>query len=255
MTRSVPTLDLIGAGVSKRVVPGAFAAFEFRLRVLRDGDLPSGTPLVWSAVYPLRTDVDVPSEAYLQFAQAQGFKPTALLPGLAVRVTHAQIADASRLTLAKESKVEPLTLKSPPDWSHMLRFDASRALERVSQQSPSPFDLEVELQEEVGLEGFTVGTPETLDREQQLRYPIDGPDGLYHATVGTGPEDEGLRKHLDQWAKKKPQKGLLYGLLHYEMCRFAFQPLTYFGARGPVALQLRDLAFDPTALVKALKFT
>src|SRR5262249_4471378 len=94
--REVKDLEVAGIGVSKRVVPGAFVPFDFRLRALADKP-----PLAWSAVFPLKPGIEVPAEAFLHLPQPQGFKASAFLPGARARVSAAQVAEDGRLTLGK----------------------------------------------------------------------------------------------------------------------------------------------------------
>lgn len=247
-TRDVTQLEVVGLGVGKRVVPGAFVAFDFRLRAVADG-----APLAWSSVFPLKAGVEVPPEAFLHLPQPQGFKASVFLPGHVARVTAAQVSEEGRLSLAKDAKVEEA--KGPfRDWDRLLAWDAARALARVRAHRPGPFDLEVELQEEVVLRDFRAGSPETIERERQLRFPIETRAGLHlHVLAGSGPEDAPLRERLASW--KDWQPGPLFGVMHYEMCRFVLQPLTLLGGEKPESLQLQDGTYDAASLVKALKFT
>ena len=251
---AVEALEVVGVGVGKRVVPGTFAAFEFRLRaVSAAGDITSGTPLVWSAVFPLKPGSDVPPEALLHLPQPQGFKAAALLPGSMATIRNAQVSAERRVTLGKESKVEPGATRFTR-WEDVLAWDPASALARLRAARPGPFDLDVELQEEVALHDFQAGEPETVEREHLLRHPISAAGQTWHVVTGTGPEDAALRENLVGW-RAAPQKGPLYGLLHYESCRFVLQPLTLFGGEEPIAVQLAEGTFDAAALVKALKFT
>ena len=83
--------------------------------------------------------------------------------------------------------------------------------------------------------------------------PVAAGGLTYHVLVGSGPEDSLLREAVSGWTT--PQKGPLFGVMHYEMCRLVLQPLTVFAADGPQALLLSKDSFDAAALVKALKFT
>ncbi|MGH7139183.1 MAG: hypothetical protein ACREHD_25850, partial [Pirellulales bacterium] len=52
-------LSFVTLGVAKRVVPGAFASFDFRLRAVgAAGPVANNESLVWSCVFPLRKDLD-----------------------------------------------------------------------------------------------------------------------------------------------------------------------------------------------------
>jgi hypothetical protein len=253
-SREVAAMDVVCLGVGKRVVPGAFAAFEFRLRAI-SGDL-SGSgrplPLIWSGVFPLKAGAEVPPEAFLHLPQPQGFKPSVFLPGSVVRVTRALVSDEGRMTLGKESKVET-TREAFDGWEPLLTWDARAALDRVRHHRPGPFDLEVELQEEVVLRDVRVGPPQPHEREHQLRYPLETSLGPFQVIVGSGPDEAPLRERLEGW--KDVQSGPIFGLMHYEMCRFILQPLTRFGGEAPELSQLAENTFDAATLVKALKFT
>jgi hypothetical protein len=247
-TRDIEATDVVSLGVGKRVVPGAYVAFDFRLRRLDDG-----RPLAWSSVFPLKPGVDVPPEAFLYVPQPQGFKASVLVPGRVARVSGAKVNDEGRLTLAKDAKVEEA--KDPfDDWDRLLTWDPRKALERVRAHEPGPFDLEVELQEEIVLRDFRAGKPEEVPREHNLRYPIETKSGLRLQVVAAdGPEDKHLRETVGKWTRW--QKGPLFGIVHYEMCRFVLQPLTLFQDEEPESVQLEGGSYDAAGLVKALKFT
>jgi hypothetical protein len=86
-TQPIEKLTLVTLGVSKRVVPGAFASFEFRLRTVgAAGPLADGEALIWSCVFPLRKDMDLPTEAFLHLPQKQKFKPSMLLERKSVEI-------------------------------------------------------------------------------------------------------------------------------------------------------------------------
>jgi hypothetical protein len=239
--------DVVSLGVGKRVVPGAFVAFDFRLRRLDDG-----RPLAWSSIFPLKPGVDVPPEAFLHLPQPQGFKAAAFLPGRVARVSGARVSEEGRLALTKEAKVEEA--KDPfEDWDRVLTWDPRRALERVRAHRPGPFDLEVELQEEIVLRDFRAGAPEEIPRERHLRYPIETKSGLeLHVVAGSGPEEKRLRETVGKW--KRWQKGPLFGVVHYEMCRFVLQPLTLFQEKEPESVHVEAGSYDAAGLVKALNF-
>lgn len=247
-TRDLEAADVVGLGVGKRVVPGTFVAFDFRLRRLDDGH-----PLAWSAVFPLKPGVDVPPEAFLHLPQPQGFKASALVPGRVAKVSGAMVNEEGRLTLTKDAKVEEAR-KPFQDWDRLLAWDPRKALQRVRAHQPGPFDLEVELQEEIVLRDFRAGSPEEIPREHHLRFPIETKRGLrLHVLAGSGPDDKHLRETLGKW--RRWQKGPLFGIVHYEMCRFVLQPLTLFQDKEPESVHIEGGSYDAAGLVRALKFT
>src|SRR6185437_475830 len=88
-SQPVEKLKVVTLGVAKRAVPGAFASFDFRLRALgAAGAVADKEPLIWSCVFPLRKDLDLPTEAFLHLPQKQKFKPSILLEKNVMEVTN-----------------------------------------------------------------------------------------------------------------------------------------------------------------------
>ena len=252
--REFEAVEVVTLGVMKRVVPNSFVAFEFRLRTVSPRpDLAVGTPLVWSNIFPLAGKTNVPPEAYLHLPLPQKFKAADFLKGRVVTLGPVKISDDGRLSLTAEST---LALGSEPfdDWQDYLHWDMQAAFTRLQNYRPGPFDLEVDLQEEIVLRDWRIDEPEEVPREAQLRYPFNTPQGTYYCTVASGPENLVLAETLKKMksARSRPP---VFGTLHYEMCRFVFQPLTLFKETGPEPLMLSKEKFDPRTLVKALNFT
>jgi len=252
--RAMPSLDLINLGVIKKVVHNAFVAFEFRLRTVGDAHgIASGTPMIWSTVFPIHAKAQVPPEAYLHLPMPQKFKAADFLQGKVIRLGPVTVSEQGRISLDTETRAE---LQGEPfsAWHKLLHWDKAAALSRIQAHESGPFDLEIDLQEEVVLKEWQVGEPEENDREQQRVYPIHTPEHVWHASVAINEDNEALHKLMQKFIgvkKKKP----LFGVMHYEMCRLMYQPLTIFGKSGPEPLMLSKEKFDPAALVKALNFT
>ena len=252
--RTIESVDVVTLGVMKRVVPNAFAAFEFRLRTLGDaGTLKDGTSLVWSNVFPLKAGTDIPAEAYLHLPLPQKFKAAEMLDARVVTLGPVTVTEDGRINLLQDTRLhqhpEPFT-----DWQRFLHWDKQAALHRLESYTPGPFDLEVELQEEITLFDWELGEAEQTDRGQLTLLPLITDTAVCYCPAGTSDEFSGLRDTLHTLRKKK-KKPPLYGVLHYEMCRFMFQPLTLYGAAGPQPLMLAREKFSQAALVKALNFT
>ena len=148
----VEKLKVVTLGVAKRVVPGAFASFDFRLRALgAAGPVADKEPLIWSCVFPLRKDLDLPAEAFLHLPQKQKFKPSILLEKKVVEVTKcavsAQAGGATRLIAGRGQHSD--RRRSVHGLAVALGWDMRQAAERLEQHRPTPMDLEIELQEEV----------------------------------------------------------------------------------------------------------
>jgi hypothetical protein len=156
----------------------------------------------------------------------------------------------ARLSLGEQSTVQCGT--DVEDYERYLSWDAAQALERIEKQEPTPFDLDVEMQEEIVLRNWSIGKPEEREAEKQVWYPF-AESGVAFTGVASAQEDgKSHRKFLEEMRKKKPAP--LFGLLHYAKCRLMFQPLTLFGRKGPAHLMLSPDKVDRATLLKALKF-
>jgi hypothetical protein len=252
----VERLEVVTLGVVKRVSAGTFCAFEFRLRtVSASGDVPEGHRLIWSCVYPLRPDNDIPAEGFLHLPQKQKFNAGLFLEGKTMVLSRAAVAldgfGGGRISLGDASTVtagEPFT-----DWQRFQNWDAAAAVERIREHKPGPLDLEVEMQEEIVLDDWQIGEADERAEQQQIVFPIAHGTTAFDAVVAQGPEGKALHAALRSLRKKKTRPPL-FGLLHYEMCRLVLQPLAAFGKNGPEQLMLSEEKIDRADLLKALKF-
>jgi hypothetical protein len=252
----IEKLRLAVLGVGKRVVPGAFASFDFRLRALgAAGPLADREPLIWSCVFPLRKDLDLPTEAFLHLPQKQGFKPSLLLERKVVEVTKCaaspQSGSAARLVLGEASQLaaaEPFT-----DWGSLLHWDVSEAAARLEAHRPTPMDLEIELQEEVFLSDWRPGKLRNTDEGYDL-LPIESRSLPLEVRLDTGPSGVPVRGVLAKMAERK-RRPPLYGIVHYESCRLFMQPLAALGKDGIEYLTVSPDKISQAELVKAMKFT
>jgi hypothetical protein len=244
---AVGAVEVVALGVAKKVTP-AFCAFEFRLRRLDDGQR-----LVWSCVFPVRPGMDVPPDAFLHLPQKQQFNPSLFLEGKALRLTDVTVTregEVGRIALGEQSKV---TAGAPfTDWQRFRGWDVAAALERLRNRPVTPFDLDIELQEEVVLEHWEVGEPAVRD-ESQVAYPILSGAAAFDAMVSRSAEGAALRPALDKLRKQK-ERPPLFGLLHYERCRLVLQPLALFAGGPPQQLMVSNDKVDRAALLRALKF-
>jgi hypothetical protein len=255
-TQPVKKLAVVTLGVSKRVVPGAFASFEFRLRVVAAaGPLVDGEPLIWSCVFPLRKDLDLPSEAFLHLPQKQKFKPSMLLEKKAVEVTQCAVSmqpgGAARLVLGEAST---LTSRAEfGDWASLIRWDMGEAAARLERHRPTPMDLEIEFQEEVLISGWDPGELRETEEGYDL-LPIETDNLPLEVRLDRGPSGVPLRDIMGKIAAKK-KRPPLYGVVHYESCRLVLQPLSALGEQGIEYLTVARDKINQAELVKAMKFT
>lgn len=250
--QKVEALEVVTLGVSKRVVPGVFCAFEFRLRLIHaTDDLPENTPLIWSSVFPMKAGVEIAPEGYLHLTQKQNFKAADFLERKVVRVENAQViagTPASRIMLDADSTVsagDPFK-----EWDRFNGWDSAAALARLQAYAPGPFDLDIELQEEVILHDWAIGEPSQQDR--MMLYPIAANGLVFHAQVGLSP-DATLQTALDD-LRKQDSRPPLFALMHYEMCRLVLQPLAVIEGKGPKQLGLSKTSTGAADLVRSMKF-
>lgn len=245
----VERLEVVTLGVSRKTVPGSFCAIDFRLRNLANGDR-----VLWSCVFPMAPGQDVPAEGFLHLPQKQQFKAQQLLEGKVVTFSSITFtpdgAGGGRISLGEKSTV---TLGAPfTDWERFAVWNANAALDRLRRHEPGPLELDVELQEEVVLRNWEVGSPIEED-DGQAAYPIVTGPITFHALVGPGSDGKPVREALDARRGKKNQPPL-FALLHYERCRLALQPLALFAGAKMDALTLSSEKVNLAALLKTIKF-
>jgi len=157
---------------------------------------------------------------------------------------------AGRISLTEQSTVTTGTKFS--DWQRYQTWDSTVALQRLQAHEPGPFDVDVELQEEVVLKDWNIG--ESTETGDNLAvYPIEGEGLQLDALVSTGTEGKALRKALEDQRKHK-KRPPLFGVMHYEKCRLKLQPLAVFGSNGPEHLTLSAEKVDRAALLRSIKF-
>jgi hypothetical protein len=255
-TLPVKSLQVVTLGVAKRVVPGAFASFDFRLRAIEASPpVEAGEAMVWSCVFPMRKDLDLPTEAFLHLPQKQKFKPSMLLEKKIVEVANCAVSrppgGTTRLMLNDAS-----TMKSAADfsdWKRLWNWDLRQAAARLQEHRPTPLDLEIELQEEIFFDDWLAGERTSSDEGYDL-LPINTTSVQLEAKLDRGPSGTPLHKVMIELAAKK-RKPPLFGVAHYESCKFIFQPLTALGKNGPEYLTVSPDKISQAELVKAMKFT
>lgn len=251
----VESVEAVTIGVVKRAA-STFCAFDFRMRLTADsGHLKKGEKIIWSCVFPKKPGSEIPPEGYLHLPQKQSFKAISFLEPkkilISTATTSVDMTGIQRITLGEKSTV---TLgEAFTGWEQFFHWDQQAALERIEKHQPGPFDLEVELQEEVFFKQWLI--EETWEKgDAGTVYPIVTDTLLCEATVTNSIDSKILRTHLDAYKKAKSKPGTIYGLLHYEKCKLVLQPLTVFEKKGPKHLMISPEKIDPKALLAALKF-
>jgi hypothetical protein len=252
----VEKLQFVTIGVAKRVVPGAFASFDFRLRVLgAAGPAKDKESLVWSCVFPLRKDLDLPPEAFLHLPQRQKFKPSLLLEKKVLEATKCavsvQAGGPMRLTLGEASTIT--AGESFADWGSLFCWDAAAAAARLEAHRPTPMELEIELQEEVLIDNWQAGEARETDDGYDL-LSVEASFLPFEVRLDRGPSGVPVHGVMTKMATKK-RRPPIYGLAHYEACRLVLQPLSALGTGGIEYLTISPDKISQAELVKAMKFT
>jgi hypothetical protein len=255
-TQPLAKVEVVCVGVVKRVAVGAFVAFDFRFRVASDqGLVKTDQSLSWSCVFPLKPGLEIPPEGFLHLPQRQKFTPFLMLDRKSIIIEKANLiveASGARLSLTDQSTV---TLgKAFSDWSRFLTWSVQHAVERIRQHSVGPLDLDTELQEEVVLNDYQIGSPVEGDSPGQTVYPITSDKLTFDAIVSSHADGKSLREHLDALRELKTSRPPLYGLMHYERCRLILQVLTTFNPE-PDYLTISKQNINKAALLKAMSFT
>ena len=255
-TQPVKKLEVVTLGVAKNEIKGAYCAFEFRLRTIAKVGkaIPKGHRLTWSCIFPMKPGTEIPAEGFLHLPQKQKFKASDFLKGNVLVIASAGVAldgfGGGRITLGNDSTVE--AGDAFDDWPALQTWDREAAVKRIAEHETSPFDLDVEMQEEVILTDWTMEPESDQDRDGQHVYPLSADDLALDAVVAKSSEGAALKKSFGAYQKKK-KKPPLFGLMHYELCRLIFQPLTVFDP-DPVHLMISNEKIDRAALLKSLNF-
>ena len=244
--RKVESMRVVTLGVSKRVVPGAFCGFEFRLRRL-DGDSPMS--LIWSTVFPLKKDVDIPVEAYLRLPQKQKFKAYEFLEGHVLEIRDFQLSQEGRIQLTDASTVQQQAKFE--DWNAFASWNPSEAAERLETHRLNPFELDIELQEEVVLRDWKVAGTAENGREHRLEIEVVADRTTFKTFASRDKDGKAFQKRLAEWSKRSLP---LFGVMHYEQGALILQPLSVLESDGPRWLSLDDKKLDYRSLIKALNF-
>jgi hypothetical protein len=252
----VEALRFVTLGVAKRVVPGAFASFDFRLRAVgAAGPMADREPLLWSCVFPMRKDLDLPTEAFLHLPQKQKFKPSMFLEKKVVEVTKCavstQLGSATRLSLSEASTLT--TGEAFSDWSSFFSWEMGRAAERLERHRPSPMDLEIEMQEEVFLSNWQPGLLQKTEESYDV-LPLEAHNLPFEVRLDRGPSGVPVHGVMSKMAESK-KRPPIYGVAHYEACRLILQPLSALGKSGIEYLTISQDKISQAELVKAMKFT
>ncbi len=272
----VAALTVAVVGVQKRALLDGSAAFDFRMQTLADAaGVPRGARLVWSCVFGARKQASerprtraaasaaeaanpVPAEAFLHLPQPQKFAPKILLEPTEILITQAAVTldehGGGRLVLGPRSTVAAgAPLRETP--THAA-WDPAGAVRRIRDHAVSPLDLEVELQEDLVITDYELGA--TVDhpfRGEQQVVPIRAGGLELDAVISRGPDGVALAAALDDLRRPRAARPPLYGLVHYEMARLVFQPLTTFADDGPRHLMISRDHIDLASLMKTLDFT
>ncbi len=266
----VQQLEVVTLGVSKKYVPGVFCAFEFRMRSVgaagtggitgfddtfatAGGGFFSGQKFIWSVVFPVKQNQDLPPESFLHLPQKQKFIAYSLVEGRRVTFGDAFVAfeksGTGRISLGDKSTV--MQGDEYFEWSKFTSWSPEAAIDRLNAYEPSPLDLEIELQEEIFIEDWEM-LPEPLrETESHIVYPLSYRGGRIDAIVSRGLDGVPMRAALEKAVSQK-KKPVVFGLMHYEKCRLTLQPLSFMGKKGPEYVTLSRDKVDRVALLKAL---
>jgi len=302
----VEAVRVVTLGVVKKVVPGSFCAFDFRMRRL-DGDRP-GESVAFTEMFPLKKGQQIPAESFLVIERGKKYRPAMLLEGKVITFRDVDLQRSSaglRISRGRPDEAGAVELGEVYDgWASLPAWDPVGARERVATYEVDPVQMPNDLHEEVILDGWSLAAPRKDDSGAPRRiHPVKWSGLELDGVVSKGVEGEALRKNLERMrkgtlpaglgpgaapktdessrtkktrAKKTRAKttkasktassdaasastrrapvseGRLFGLLHYETCRFVLQPLALLTERGPIHLTTSPEGIDRKALLENL---
>ncbi len=252
-SRTLEKLEAITLGVSKKVVKETFCVFEFRLRSVGDNaGIAQGTALIWSAVFQLKKGVGIDVEAFLHLDQKQKFRPFDLIgKHTTLFQDFMLIGDQPpfRISLTDNSRVEHH--QDFTDWLSMVSWDRQAAYQKVQAHCPSPFELDIELQEEIFLEEWSI-TAQSINKEDNMQcYQIEADDLCFQAQVAL---DDSITQQALLKADKIMHKAILFGLMHYESCQLILQPLALISAEKATQLMISNKKKEAASILRDMTF-
>lgn len=253
-------LSVATAGVLKRHVPGAFSAFEFRLRLLQpaqaaDGScLAAGTALQWSFVVPAAAGHQFPAEAFLSMRQKQGFSPAQLLTNKAILIDECRVSrgETMRVNLGPNSKLT-FTKEPVANWPQLLQWQPQQWLKKLRAHRPDPLELPNELSQEVLLNDWRLCgdfAPSTLPgRELSERsVELSAMNMRWRLRIDRGETE--LEQALRKAASSQPQPAL-YASTHVELGKAVLTPLSLLDG-APKYITIAKPEYDRAAMVRLL---
>ena len=253
-TKKKKSLTLVCLGIVKKVSANNFCAFEFRLR-----DPKKNTPYTWSCVFPLRKNTQVPAEGFLHLPQKQKFAPSILVEGKLIEFKNFSITEsetgATRIRLEEKSTVN--VTQPFENWQSLIAWDTQAAIKRIKDHSTSPFDVDVELQEEVWLNEYSISESRTTAEPPRQIWPIACGQLKFAATLTNSKDSQPAATAIRKEAKQKKPNRPMFGLVHYSVGELVMQPLSIFIEKENRLdyISLSKDSINKAALLSALKFT
>jgi len=207
----VASVRVVTLGVAKKVVPGSFCAFDFRMRRL-DGEHP-GESLAFTEMFPLKPRQVIPAESFLVLERSKGYRPAMLLEGKEITfhgVTLLRSADGLRLSRGRPDQGGPVEQGKPYEgWASLPAWDPARARARVRAAEVDPLQMPMDLHEEVVLDGWQLGAPLEDDGGGPRRiHPVSWGGLSLDGVVAEGEEGTSLRQNLERMRKGQLPHGL-----------------------------------------------
>ncbi|MDP2345782.1 MAG: hypothetical protein Q8O67_32865 [Deltaproteobacteria bacterium] len=253
----VAALHVVTLGMRKRIPQGTgIVAFDFHLRLVQPaGDLPAGARLVWSHIVP-RKSGSVAADAFLHLdVKPQNFRPLLFTEARVIAMENVMVAvdgaGGGRVLLTPQSKVK--STDAFTEWDRFRSWDRPRTLARLAAHQPSPLDLEVELADEVVLHDAEIGDPVPRADSDVDILPLRSAGLGFDLPVARTEEGVELRAALAAMKKKASSSSSpLFGVLHFDMCRMVFTPLSALDEKGPRHLMLSTTKVDLKELTRSL---
>ena len=256
-TSMAKEIEVVCLGVVKKVAKNNFCAFEFRLCSTSDKQR-----YIWSVVFPLKKHSKVPAEGFLHLPQKQKFNPSIFLQQKTILIKNLALSGNSsdssggplRIQLGEKSKVA--TGKVFDNWPRLFEWQPDKALNRIQQHQVSPFDVDIELQEEVYFDQYEIGNRQDDTASDRWIWPLKHNDVTFYISVSKSEEGKSTAEALKA-AFKKPPNPNIYGMMHYSNARLLIQPLSiYDESENKIKyISISDKSIDKKELLAAIKFT
>lgn len=207
----VEAIDVVTLGVAKKVVPGSFCAFDFRMRRVEGDRL--GESVAFTEMFPLKKGQSIPAESFLVIERGKKYRPSMLLDDKVITFRDVDLLRSPsglRISRGRPESAGAVELGGTFEgWTSLPAWDRAEARERLVAHEVDPVQMPNELHEEVILDGWSLASPRAdASGAPRKIHPVRWSGLELDGVVADGTEGEALRHNLERMRKGELPRGI-----------------------------------------------